>query len=74
MFVQDLALWLPLIAVAAAWLWQRRPLGHLVIGATLVMWVLESTAIAVDQWFGHAADLASSVASGAVTLASGRSR
>ena len=31
------------------------------------MWVLESTAIAVDQWFGHAADPASSVASGAVT-------
>ena len=50
------------VAVAAP------PLGaHPVIGATLVMWVLESTAIAVDQWFGHAADPASSVASGAVT-------
>ena len=24
-FVQDLALWLPLMAVAAVWLWQRRP-------------------------------------------------
>ena len=24
-YVQDLALWLPLLAVAAAWLWQRRP-------------------------------------------------
>lgn len=62
-YIQDLALWLPLIAVAAAWLWQRRPWGYLVIGATLVMLVLESTAIAVDQWFGHVADPASSQAS-----------
>ena len=31
-YVQDLALWLPLLAVAAAWLWQRRPWGYLLAG------------------------------------------
>ena len=64
-YVQDLALWLPLLAVAAAWLWRRRPGGYLLAGAGLVMWVMESTSIAVDQWDGHAAAPASPVASGA---------
>ena len=41
-YVQDLALWLPLIAVAAAWLWRRRLRGHPVIGATVVYLVLEA--------------------------------
>ena len=41
--------------VAAAWLWRRRPWGYLLAGAGLVMWVLESASIAVDQWYGHAA-------------------
>lgn len=68
-YVQDLALWLPLLAVAAAWLWQGRPGGYLLAGAGLVMWVLESTSIAVDQWYGHAADPASPVASGALVPA-----
>jgi hypothetical protein len=68
-YVQDLALWLPLLAVAAAWLWQRRPWGYLLAGAGLVMWVLESTSIAVDQWYGHAAAPASQVASGALVPA-----
>jgi hypothetical protein len=58
-YVQDLALWLPLLAVAAAWLWRRRSWGYLLAGAGLVMWVLESTSIAVDQWYGHAAAPAS---------------
>jgi len=70
-YIQDLALWLPLIAVAAIWLWRRRAWGFLIIGATLVMWVLESASIAVDQWYGHAADPASPVASAAVTPAFG---
>jgi len=35
------------------------------------MLVLESTAIAADQWFGHAADPASSVASAAFRPAFG---
>src|SRR6266702_1149739 len=45
-YVQDLALWLPLLAVAAAWLWRRRPWGYLLAGAGLVMWVLESPSVA----------------------------
>ena len=68
-YVQDLALWLPLLAVAAAWLWRRRPWGYLLAGAGLVMWVLESVSIAVDQWYGHAAAPASPVASGALVPA-----
>lgn len=68
-YIQDLALWLPLIAVAAAWLWRRRAWGYLVIGAALVMWVMENAGIAVDQWYGHAADPASPVASAALTPA-----
>jgi hypothetical protein len=68
-YVQDLALWLPLLAVAAAWLWQRRPWGYLLAGAGLVMWVLESVSIAADQWYGHAAAPASPVASGALVPA-----
>jgi len=66
-YVQDLALWLPLIAVAAAWLWQRRAWGFLVIGGTLIMWIMESAGIAVDQWYGHAADPASPAASATLT-------
>jgi hypothetical protein len=68
-YVQDLALWLPLLAVAAAWLWRHRPWGYLLGGAGLVLWVLESASIAADQWYGHAADLASPVASGALVPA-----
>src|ERR1700751_2482932 len=44
-YVQDLALWLPLLAVAAAWLWQRRPWGHPLGGGGLGMAVLERTSI-----------------------------
>jgi hypothetical protein len=68
-YVQDLALWLPLLAVAAAWLWWRRPWDYLLAGAGLVMWVLESISIAADQWYGHAAAPASPVASGALVPA-----
>jgi hypothetical protein len=68
-YVQDLAVWLPLMAVAAWWLWHRRPWGYLVVGAVLVMWVVEALGIAVDQWFGHRADPTSSVASGALVPA-----
>ena len=66
-FVQDLALWVPLMAVAAAWLWQRKPRGYLLGGASIVMGVIESISIAADQWYGHAADPASTVVSAVLT-------
>ena len=65
-YVQDLALWLPLAAVAALWLRRREPRGSLVVGAVLGMWVIESVSIAVDQWFGVQADPSSLVVSLAV--------
>lgn len=65
-YVQDLAVWLPLTAIGAAWLWTRRPWGYVVVGALLTLWVLESASVAVDQWFGHTADPASPAASVAV--------
>jgi len=61
-YVQDLALWLPLAVAAGVWLWRRRPAGFLITGALLAMWVMESISIAVDQWFGHQANPTSPVA------------
>jgi hypothetical protein len=55
-YVQDLAVWLPMMAVAAWWLWHRDGRGLLLGGAMLITWVLEPLTIAVDQWFGVAAD------------------
>lgn len=66
-YVLDLAFWLPLMAVAAFWLWRRRPWGYLLVGSILTMWVIESVGVAVDQWMGSAADPASTVASAAMT-------
>jgi hypothetical protein len=66
-YVLDLAFWLPLMAVAAVWLWRRRPWGYLLVGSILTMWVIESVGVAVDQWMGSAADPASTVASAAMT-------
>jgi hypothetical protein len=67
-YVQDLAFWLPAMAVAAWWLVRRQAWGFVVVSAGLVMWVVESLSVAVDQWLGHAADPASSVASAALSL------
>jgi len=65
--VLDLAFTLPLMTVAAVQLLRRRPWGYVLSGALLVMLVIETTSIGVDQWMGHAADPASSVASNALT-------
>jgi hypothetical protein len=68
-YFQDLAFWLPFLAVGAAWLWRRRPWGYLIAGGGLAMWAIEGLTVAVDQWFGHRADPSSDVASaGAVPL------
>jgi hypothetical protein len=45
---------------------RRRPWGYVVVGAGLVLWVVESLTIGVDQWMGHAADPSSSTASAAI--------
>lgn len=55
-WVQDLAFWLPMAAVAAAWLWLRKPWGYVLVGAWLVYGLIESVGVAVDQLFGYAAD------------------
>jgi hypothetical protein len=68
-YVQDLAVWLPALAIVAVLLWQRRPSGVFLAGAALVFWVIEAIGVAVDQWFGHRADPASDVATlGGVVL------
>ncbi len=66
-YVLDMAFFLPFTLVAAVALWRRTAWGVIVGGAMLVVLVLESVAIAVDQWLGSAADPASPVASAAVT-------
>jgi Pyruvate phosphate dikinase, AMP/ATP-binding domain len=68
-FVQDLAIWLPLMAVVGWWLWRDRPWGVVAATAGLVMWVLESISVAVDQAYGAAADPSSPVASAALVPA-----
>ena len=67
-FVQDLAIWLPLAGVAAVWVARRQPRGAVVVGALLAMWVIEGVSVAVDQWFGATADPASPVVSKALVL------
>jgi hypothetical protein len=68
LYVQDLAFWLPAMAVGAVLLLRRAAWGALVVTAGLAFWVVESVSVAVDQWMGHAADPASSVASAAATV------
>lgn len=68
-YVQDLAVWLPLLAVAGVWLWRDLAWGHLVVAAMLVQFVLEAATVAVDQLLGSRADPASVVASAAMTPA-----
>lgn len=65
-YVQDLAFWLPMMALGAVWLAQRDPRGVLVAGAGLAMWVLESASVALDQWWGSHADPSSPAVSSTV--------
>ena len=66
-YVLDLALFLPFTIIVAAGLWRRTSFGLVVGGSMLLMLTLESIAIAMDQWFGSAADPSSPVASAAIT-------
>jgi hypothetical protein len=67
--VQDLAFWLPAMAIVAVLLWQRRPSGVFLAGAGLIFWAIESIGVAVDQWFGQRAAPGSDLAtSGGVVL------
>ena len=65
--ILDLGFTLPLMVLGAGLLLRRRPWGSVLTGALLVMLAIETASIGVDQWFGHAADPASSVASDAMT-------
>lgn len=65
LYVQDLGFWLPLMAVAAVWLWRRQAWGYVGVGVLMVMYEIEAIGVAVDQWMGSAADPASTVASSA---------
>lgn len=51
-YVQDLAVWLPLLLAGAWWLWHGSARGLLVVGAMLVMLELEAVSVAVDQVYG----------------------
>ncbi|MGW5237462.1 hypothetical protein ACWEOW_00850 [Monashia sp. NPDC004114] len=64
-YVQDLAIWLPLAAAACVWLARHEARGAILVGAMLGMWVIESISIAVDQWYGAQADPESTVVSSA---------
>jgi hypothetical protein len=55
-YIQDLAIWLPLLATAAVAAWRHQVWGQLITAAMLALFVLESISISVDQWFGSHAD------------------
>ena len=59
-YIQDLAIWLPLLAAAAVAAWRHRAWGQLITAGMLTMFVLECLTISVDQYFGSHADPTSS--------------
>jgi hypothetical protein len=61
-YVQDLAFWVPAMAVGGLLLWRGHAWGGIAAAAGLVYWQLEALGVAVDQWFGHRADPGSDVA------------
>jgi hypothetical protein len=68
-YVQDLAVWIPLMLVASAWLWRGLPWGYLLTSSLLVLWVIEALGIATDQWFGSQADASTDFASASMSPA-----
>ncbi len=62
-YIQDLAIWLPLLATSAVAAWRHQIWGQLITAAMLALFVLESISISVDQWFGSHADPGSSASS-----------
>jgi len=54
--VVDFAFTLPVSFAAGLWLWRRRPWGFLLSGIMLVLLLIESVSIAVDQYMGHRSD------------------
>jgi hypothetical protein len=60
--VLDLGFSLPVSALGAVWLWQRKPWGCVLAGLMLVTLTIESASIAVDQWFGSLSDPRASAA------------
>ena len=68
-YIQDLAIWLPLLATAAVAAWRHQVWGQLITAAMLTLFVLESLSISVDQWFGSHADPTSSSSSMAMVPA-----
>ena len=68
-FVQDLVFWLPSAGLIGWLAWTRRSWGALLAGGYLGYGLLESIGVAVDQWFGAAADPSSEIATiGAVYI------
>jgi hypothetical protein len=68
-YIQDLAVWIPLMILASAWLWRGLPWGYLLTASLLTLWVMEALGIAVDQWFGSLADPSTEFASATVSPA-----
>jgi hypothetical protein len=59
-YIQDLAIWLPLLATSAVAAWRHQIWGQLITAAMLTLFVLECISISADQWFGSHADPSSS--------------
>jgi hypothetical protein len=66
-FVVDLAVLVPLFALAAVLLWQRHAWGYVLAGIMLTFYVIELLGIGVDQHYGALADPTSTLVDGSAT-------